>query len=112
MDIVGKNINNRYRIIGKIVDSKFSTVWEAKDIYSNVKVLINLIKKDESIRIEDVLRFRNEVAEVSSLSVSGIEKIFDIGECEDYYYVTREFIRGKSLKEMIYEEQNSILMRQ
>lgn len=103
MDIVGKNINNRYRIIGKIVDSKFSTVWEAKDIYSNVKVLINLIKKDESIRIEDVLRFRNEVAEVSSLSVSGIEKIFDIGECEDYYYFTREFIRGKSLKEMIYE---------
>lgn len=103
MDIEGKTINNKYRIIKKIVDGELSTVWIAENLNDSAKVFINLVKKDLSIRIEDVIRFRNEALEVSKLNVPGIEKILDFGECEDYHYVVREPVQGKSLLEMICE---------
>ncbi len=103
MDIEGKTINNKYRIIKKIVDGELSTVWTAENLIDSANVLINLVKKDLSIRIEDVIRFRNEALEVSKINVPGIEKILDIGECEDYHYVIREPVQGKSLLEMICE---------
>ncbi|TYQ15181.1 UNVERIFIED_CONTAM: tetratricopeptide repeat protein [Acetivibrio alkalicellulosi] len=103
MNISETIINNKYRLIEKIDNIDLNTCWIAENLLDGTSVVINLVKKNLSIRIDDVIRFRNETLEVSKLAISGIEKIYDIGEYEDFRYVVRELVQGKSLHEMINE---------
>lgn len=102
MNLIGKEINNKYRIVEKIGEGGMSTVWVAKNPTQNRNVVVKLLKKDvTSNRIEDVIRFRNDALTISKLNIPGIAKIYEVGEMENAQYIIMEYLKGMNLHELI-----------
>lgn len=102
MNLIGKVINNKYTIIEKIGEGSMSTVWVAKDHTQNRNVAVKVLKKDvTSNRIEDVIRFRNDVLTISKLNIPGIAKIYEVGEMENAHYIIMEYLKEMNLHELI-----------
>ncbi|GGE41803.1 serine/threonine-protein kinase PrkC [Pullulanibacillus camelliae] len=101
--MIGKRINDRYKIISRIGDGGMAVVYKAEDLildrYCAVKILRQQFSTDEAF----IRRFRREAEAVASLSHSNIVNIYDIGEEEDLYYIVMEYIDGTTLKTYIKE---------
>lgn len=104
MNLVGKTIDGRYRIIEKIGEGGMSTVWLAEDTIKGDSVAVKVLKKDTtSNRVEDVIRFRNEATTVSKLISTNIAKIIEIGETQHMHFIVMEYLAGKSLYKLLEE---------
>jgi len=102
MNIKGKLINNKYKVIKKIGEGGISSVWLSKEIKSNKYTAIKILKQNViSNRLEDLIRFRNEAQIISKLNFKNILKIYEFGEENDFNYIVMEFINGKSLLEIL-----------
>ncbi len=102
MNLIGKVINNKYRIVKKIGEGGMSTVWLAKDHTQNSNVTVKVLKTDvTSNRIEDIIRFRNDALIISKLDIPGIAKIYEVGEMGNTHYIIMEYLKGVNLHELI-----------
>lgn len=106
--MIGKILGNRYEIIEKIGEGGMAQVFKAKcnllDRFVAIKIL-----KDEFTEDEDFVRkFRRESQAAASLSHPNILNIYDVGAEEEdgkkIYYIVMEYIKGKTLKEIIKEK--------
>jgi ribosomal protein S18 len=101
MNLYGKIIGNKYKIISKIEEGGMSTIWQAFDNNDN-KVVVKVLKKNlTSNRVEDIIRFKGEATNVSKLLSEGIAKVYDIGEYENLYYIVLEYVEGDNLQELL-----------
>lgn len=106
--MIGKILGERYEIIEQIGGGGMAFVYKAKcnllDRFVAIKVL-----KDEFVNDEEFVRkFRRESQAAASLSHPNIVNIYDVGVEKDgekqIYYIVMEYIKGKTLKEIINEE--------
>ena len=106
--MIGKILGGRYEIIEQIGGGGMALVYKAKckllDRFVAIKVL-----KDEFVNDEEFVRkFRRESQAAASLSHSNIVNIYDVGVENDgnnqIYYIVMEYIKGKTLKELIKEK--------
>ncbi len=106
--MIGKILGGRYEIIEQIGGGGMALVYKAKckllDRFVAVKVL-----KDEFVNDEEFVRkFRRESQAAASLSHPKIVNIYDVGVEEDegknIHYIVMEYIKGKTLKELINEQ--------
>ncbi len=100
---MSKLINKRYQILEKIKVGGMSDIFLAADTLHENRQIIAKVLRNQSIsrRVEDVIRFRNEVEVASKLHHTGIVKIFETGESDDHYYLISELIQGQNLKEIL-----------
>ncbi|SHE34410.1 serine/threonine protein kinase [Tissierella praeacuta DSM 18095] len=105
--MIGKILGGRYEIIEQIGGGGMALVYKAKcqllDRFVAVKVL-----KEEFVNDEEFVRkFRRESQAAASLSHPNIVNIYDVGvendEDSQIYYIVMEYIKGKTLKEIIKE---------
>lgn len=105
--MIGKVLGNRYEIIEQIGGGGMALVYKAKcrllDRFVAIKIL-----RDEFINDEEFIKkFRRESQAAASLSHPNIVNIYDVGVEEDgnkkIYYIVMEYIKGKTLKEVIKE---------
>jgi serine/threonine protein kinase len=106
--MIGKILGGRYEIIEQIGGGGMALVYKAKcqllDRFVAIKVL-----KDEFVNDEEFVRkFRRESQAAASLSHPNIVNIYDVGVETDgnnqIYYIVMEYIKGKTLKELIKEK--------
>ncbi|OZV12859.1 serine/threonine protein kinase [Tissierella sp. P1] len=106
--MIGKILGGRYEIIEQIGGGGMALVYKAKcqllDRFVAIKVL-----KDEFVNDEEFVRkFRRESQAAASLSHPNIVNIYDVGVESDgnnqIYYIVMEYIKGKTLKELIKEK--------
>lgn len=106
--MIGKILGGRYEIIEQVGGGGMALVYKAKcrllDRFVAIKVL-----KDEFVNDEEFVRkFRRESQAAASLSHPSIVNIYDVGVEEDYdnhiYYIVMEYIKGKTLKDIIREK--------
>jgi len=102
--MIGKKIGNRYEILALIGGGGMSLVYQAKDIYLNRIVAVKVLREYFTSDNEFVRRFRREAQAVASLSHPNIVNIYDVGQDEDTHYLVMEYIKGKTLKEIITEK--------
>ncbi|GGH74780.1 serine/threonine-protein kinase [Pullulanibacillus pueri] len=99
--MIGKRLNDRYKIISRVGDGGMAVVYKAKDLildrFCAVKILRQQFSNDEAF----IRRFRREAESVSSLSHANIVNIYDIGEEDDLYYIVMEYVDGTTLKTYI-----------
>lgn len=106
--MIGKVLGGRYEIIEKIGGGGMALVYKAKcrllDRFVAIKVLKDEFTNDE----EFVRKFRRESQAAASLSHPNIVNIYDVGVEEagedKIYYIVMEYIRGKTLKQIIIEK--------
>lgn len=104
MDLEGKILGNRYEIIEKIGNGGMATVYKSKDRVLNRYVAVKILRDEFTTDEEFIKRFRIEAQSAASLTHPNIVSIFDVGNEGSLYYIVMEVIKGKTLKEIITEE--------
>ncbi|MDY6934421.1 MAG: diguanylate cyclase [Spirochaetota bacterium] len=104
MELSGKTINQRYRIVEKIDEDLLSIYWRATMVSSNDEVAIRLLKHvNSTYRVEDLIRLKKEIEIISKIDHPCITKIIDIDEYTEspdsvnYTFIVTESIQGISL---------------
>ncbi|GGE65898.1 serine/threonine-protein kinase [Priestia taiwanensis] len=105
MDVmIGKRLNDRYKIVKMIGGGGMANVYLARDIILERDVAVKVLRLDFAHNEEFIKRFRREAHSVTSLSHSNIVNIYDIGEEEGIYYIVMEYVAGLTLKQYIQQK--------
>ncbi|EHJ08497.1 Stk1 family PASTA domain-containing Ser/Thr kinase [Staphylococcus simiae] len=100
--MIGKIINERYKIIDKLGGGGMSTVYLAEDTVLEMKVAIKAISIPPSEKEATLKRFEREVHNSSQLSHENIVSMIDVAEEDDCYFLVMEYIEGPTLSEYIH----------
>ena len=99
--MIGKLLNDRYKIERQIGSGGMALVYEAKDVMLDRKVAIKMLRP-EFVSDEDFInKFRHEAKAVAKITHPNVVSIYDIVEGENSLYLVMEFIEGKDLKSII-----------
>ena len=96
-----EQIANRYEILSLIGQGGMADVYKAKDTILNRIVAIKVLRAKLSDDAMALVRFQREASAASRLSHPNVVDIYDVGEYEGMHYIVMEFIRGRTLKELI-----------
>ncbi len=99
--MIGKIINERYKVLRIIGGGGMSVVYLATDLILNREVAVKVLRSEFSNNLEYIRRFNREGQAASSLSHPNIVSILDVGEGEGLHFLVMEFIDGMTLKEYI-----------
>jgi len=99
--MIGTILGNRYELLEKIGEGGMAIVYKAKCHLLNRYVAVKILKEEFSNNIEFMEKFKREAASAASLSANNIVNIYDVGSERDINYIVMEYIKGKTLKEII-----------
>lgn len=99
--MIGKLLGNRYEILEKIGGGGMALVYKAKCTLLNRFVAVKILRSEFTGDEEFIRRFRREAQSAASLSHPNIVSIYDVGCENDIHYIVMEYIKGKTLKELI-----------
>lgn len=105
--MIGKTLGDRYEIIEQIGGGGMAIVYKAKCHLLNRFVAIKILRSEFLDDEEFIRKFKRESQAAASLSHPNIMNIYDVGvqEFDDkqIHYIVMEYIKGKTLKEVIRE---------
>jgi serine/threonine-protein kinase len=102
--MIGKVLGNRYEIVEKIAQGGMSVVYKALDLKLNRYDAVKVLNK-EFLNNEEILeRFKQEANAVAFLSHPNIVNIYNVGSEDNVHYIVMEYVKGKTLKELIREK--------
>ncbi|GHU35559.1 putative serine/threonine-protein kinase [Clostridia bacterium] len=113
--LIGKLLDNRYKIIRIVGIGGMAVVYEADDVQMNRKVAVKMLKDEIKEDEREVRRFINESKVLAKLSHPNIVRIYDVSFKPDNnsrgavttvnksenHYIVMEFIDGITLKDYI-----------
>lgn len=97
IDIVAK----RYKIKAVIGQGGMADVYLAFDQILNREVAIKVLRDKLAEDPVTLVRFQREASAASKLSHPNVVDIYDVGESEGYHYIVMEYVRGRTLKQLI-----------
>ena len=101
MNRVNDMIAERYLIESSIGEGGMADVYLAKDTILNREVAIKVLRGELSKDPLALLRFQREASAVSKLSHPNVVDVYDVGEFEGHHYIVMEYIKGRTLKQLI-----------
>lgn len=97
-------LGDRYELQEKIGEGGMSLVYKARDKKLNRFIAVKILKH-EFIDNEDIVdKFKKEATAIANLNDPYIVNVLDVGSQEDYNYIVMEYVKGKTLKELIREK--------
>lgn len=108
MDLEGKLLGNRYEIIKKIGNGGMATVYKAADKILKRQVAVKILRDEFTTDEEFIRRFEVEAQSAARLTHPNIVSIYDVGVDGNLHFIVMELIQGKTLKEIIVEEQGPL----
>ena len=97
----GDRINDRYEIIKLIGEGGMANVYLAYDTILERDVAVKVLRGDLADDEKFVRRFQREALSASSLNHPNIVEMYDVGEDNGNFYIVMEYIKGKTLKQLI-----------
>jgi len=97
-------VDGRYRISSRIGTGGMADVYCAHDEHLGRDVALKMLHRRFSQDQEFVERFRREASAAAGLQHPNVVNVFDRGEYDGTYYIAMEFLRGRTLKELIAQE--------
>ena len=82
-----------------------AVVYKAKDHVLNRFIAVKILRDEFTTDSEFIKRFRTEALSAASLTHPNIVQIYDVGNEDNLYYIVMELIQGKTLKEIIVEDE-------
>lgn len=93
--------NERYEILTQIGDGGMANVYLAKDLVEDRHVAIKVLRGELANDPVALVRFQREANAATTLSHKNIVKVYDVGNDNNKHYIVMEYVRGKSLKQVI-----------
>lgn len=94
-------LSNRYMMVQPLGEGGMADVFLAVDTLLNREVAVKILRGDLSGDPVALLRFQREANAASALSHPNIVEIFDVGEENGKYYIVMEYVRGRTLKQLV-----------
>ncbi|MGB7202692.1 MAG: protein kinase [Pyrinomonadaceae bacterium] len=106
----GKKLENgsrlgHYEIIEQIGTGGMGEVYLARDQMLDRQVAVKILNEKFSNDESNLSRFIREAQTASALNHPNILVIHEIGACEDAQFIVSEFIEGKTLRQILKEEE-------
>ena len=98
---IGKLIDGRYQIIGRVGLGGSARVYRARDILMNRTVALKVLEEDETLYRINSRSFETEVEAISKLSHPNIVTIYDVSMRGSVKYIVMEFVDGITLREYL-----------
>lgn len=102
--MIDKLLNYRYQILEKVGGGGMALVYKAQDTLLNRVVAVKVLQPHFISDEEFIRRFRREAEAAASLSHPNIVSIYDVGKTDEDHYIVMEYVKGKTLSEIITEE--------
>lgn len=99
-----KLISNRYQILESIGTGGMAEVYRAFDTLLNREVAVKILRAQYTDDEGFITRFRQEAQSAARLVHPNIVNIYDVGKDDDSYYIIMEYVKGRTLKELISEK--------
>ena len=100
----GHTVGNRYQIVSVLGVGGMGMVYKANDRELGEVVAIKTLKPELIQNDVTALdRFKSEIRLARRISHRNVVRTHDLGETGGMYYITMEYVEGKSLKELIRE---------
>src|ERR1700684_2495402 len=97
-------IDGRYRVILRLGSGGMADVYLAEDRWLGRQLAVKVLYRHFAEDQEFVERFRREASSAAGLSQPNIVGIFDRGEWNGTYYISMEYVPGRSLKTIVREQ--------
>ena len=94
-------LGNRYELLEKIGEGGMSQVFKARCNKLNRFVAVKILKKEFCDNADIVEKFKGEATAIATLSDNNIVNILDVGTQDDISYIVMEYVKGKTLKDII-----------
>jgi len=91
----------RYRLIAPLGEGGMAAVYRARDLRLAREVAIKILHDDLTRDPGFLARFQREAQFVAQLSHPNIVSVFDVGEDNGTHFIVMEYVRGRTLKELI-----------
>ncbi len=101
MNLVGKELGNRYEILEKIGEGGMATVYKARCRLLNRYVAVKVLRDEYSKDTLFVKRFKIEAQSAASLTHPNIVSVYDVGEDDGINYIVMELLEGDTLKDYV-----------
>ncbi len=96
IDLVSDNSQGRYKIVRKVGEGGMGVVFKAEDTVLQRIVALKILNKSlikDKVNLE---RFFTEARSTASLSHSNIVTVYDVGQINEDYFISMEFIEGEN----------------
>lgn len=101
--MIGTLFLNRYKLLEKIGEGGMGIVYKAKCSVLNRFVAVKVLKPELNKNEDFIARFKREADSIANLSCPNIVSIYDIGLENNINFIVMEYIKGKTLKQVIKE---------
>jgi serine/threonine protein kinase len=100
--LIGKLLQDRYRLERRLGEGGFGSVYEARDSQSERQVAIKILRASVSNDSEVLGRFARDIRIITALQHPNMVQIYDHGKTSDgIQWIAFELIRGINLAERI-----------
>ena len=96
-----KLIANRYQLLECVGQGGMADVYKAMDTILNRVVAIKILRGELADDPMTLLRFQREASAASKLSHPNVVDVYDVGESEGRHYIVMEYVRGRTLKQLM-----------
>jgi eukaryotic-like serine/threonine-protein kinase len=97
-------VDGRYRVLSRLGSGGMADVFLAEDQQLGRKVALKLLHHRFAEDPDFVERFRREAQAAAGLQHPNVVSVYDRGTFDDTYYIAMEYLRGRSLKQLIRQE--------
>lgn len=98
---MNKMISERYMIVTSLGEGGMADVYLAIDTILNREVAIKILRGELSSDPVTLLRFQREANAASKLNHPNVVDVYDVGESEGRHFIVMEYVRGRTLKQLI-----------
>jgi eukaryotic-like serine/threonine-protein kinase len=100
----GALVDGRYRIVCRIGSGGMADVYCAEDTHLGREVALKVLHRRFAQDAEFVERFRREASAAAGLQHAHVVGVYDRGDHEGTYYIAMEYLRGRTLKDVVATE--------
>jgi serine/threonine-protein kinase len=97
----GALLGGRYRILNRLARGGTAVVYRARDERLERPVAVKIIDPEHARDPDFMRRLADEAKTVAQLSHPNVVAVYDQGKHEDAPYVVMEFVRGRTLREVL-----------
>jgi serine/threonine-protein kinase len=97
-------VDGRYRITSRIGTGGMADVYCAHDEHLGRDIALKVLHRRFAQDQDFVERFRREASAAAGLQHPNVVGVFDRGEYDGTYYIAMEYLRGRTLKEVISQD--------
>lgn len=99
-DLTGRELGD-YQVLRRLGRGGMADVYLARQTSLNRKIALKILKPELAGDDSYVQRFRQEAQAAANLVQANIVQIYEVGECEGFYFIAQEYIQGRNLQQYL-----------